>query len=166
MNIKVNIDGIDYEGNVEPVTKDSTPEVTPQEQTGFERVAMKDFYFKLLTQTSIIREVDGNLDREYYKKANYINDNEMANNYTRAFQLFLQLSRWQAEHDSVPDLKSAFYIRYDYNEEEFYALCNDEVKGVFEIPFSTSENAQLALDEFRPELEWLFTEFKPNLKWR
>lgn len=163
MKIEININGINYEGDVTPIlTKDTGPKI---KKTGFERVSKGEGYYSLLkpAECSLFREDYDDADDAHFKNGNYINKKELAIDYQRIFSLFLNLSRWQAEHDSVPDLKSAFYIRYNYSAKSFYITsCNN--RGFFEIPFSSSEKAELAINKFYSELRWCFTEFKPNLK--
>lgn len=168
MNIKINIDGVDYEGNVEPIVKANIPEIAPKEKTGFERVPRNDIYNSILAlNTCTWRENDNFSDDLRFEEGNYFSVNEIANNYRRAILLILKLSRWQTEQDSVPDLKSAFYIKYNHITGILYSdLSGQKEQGLFEVPFSTGVTAERAIKEFYSELKWFFTKFKPNLKWR
>ncbi|MCM1167212.1 MAG: hypothetical protein NC299_16785 [Lachnospiraceae bacterium] len=114
MKITINIDGTDYKGNVEPITScESKVEST---KTGFERVSPCNIYYKVLhNNPSVLRENkhgfadDVTVASITFEKGNYFSDLNLAEDYIRAISLFLKLSRWQAEHDEQPDLKSGFY---------------------------------------------------------
>ncbi len=167
MKITVNINGTDYEGNVEPVV--SCEDKTETAKTGFERVEYNEDYYTILVRKNAnwdVTEDGSGYDECCFTNGSYFNDENLASDYWRVLSLFLKLSRWQAEHDNQPDLKSGFYIKYNYEVGSFFVALEIENRGIFEIPFSTQEMAIDALGEFRSELEWFFTEFKPNLKWR
>lgn len=149
MKITVNINGTDYEGNVEPTaSRKSESETT---KTGFERAKLDNKYYSVLSHRIIPTfSFEGNheIDRQYFISGNYFSDAKLAADYRRVFLLFLKLSRWQAEHDDQPDLKSGFYIRYNYETKNIctaHDVKNDDnggfgctgtsYRGLFEIAF-------------------------------
>ena len=141
-----------------------------EKKTGYERVAESDIYFYANTKGDVETACEDcyDVDDEYYESANYYSDKTVAENNARADKLMRQLRRFSVEHrergvnfNSTETAKH--YIYYDCVRDElrttytFYA-------GVFGvIYFDSEETAQAAIDEFRDELIWYFTEYKDSL---
>ena len=139
-------------------------------ETGYERVPESDIYFYANTKGDVETACEDcyDVDDEYYESANYYSDKTVAENNARADKLMRQLRRFAVEHrECGVDFNSTetakHYIYYDCVHDElrttytFYA-------GVFGvIYFDSEETAQAAIDEFRDELIWYFTEYKDSL---
>ena len=139
-------------------------------ETGYERVPESDIYFYANTKGDVETACEDcyDVDDEYYESANYYSDKTVAENNARADKLMRQLRRFSVEHrERGVDFNSTetakHYIYYDCVRDElrttytFYA-------GVFGvIYFDSEETAQAAIDEFRDELIWYFTEYKDSL---
>ena len=169
MKAKLIIEGkeIEVEISEEEYKKLQSPE---EKKTGYERVPESDVYFYAHPSGCVETTCEAcyDIDDECYESANYYSDKTVAENNTRADKLMRQLRRFSVEHrERGVDFNSTetakHYIYYDCVRDElrttytFYA-------GVFGvIYFDSEETAQAAIDEFRDELIWYFTEYKDSL---
>ena len=145
-------------------------QLAEEKKTGYERVAESDIYFYTYPSGCVETTCEAcyDIDNECYESANYYSDKTVAENNARADKLMRQLRRFSVEHrkcgvnfNSTETKKP--YIYYDCIRDElrttytFYA-------GVFGVIYFDSEGtAQAAIDEFRDELIWYFTEYKDSL---
>ena len=154
------------------ISEEEYKKLQPSEEkkTGYERVPESDIYFYVHSEGYVETASEDyyDIDNEYYESANYYSDKTIAENNIRADKLMRQLRRFSVEHrgrgvnfNSTETKKH--YIYYDCVRDElrttytFYA-------GVFGvIYFDSEETAQAAIDEFRDELIWYFTEYKDSL---
>ena len=141
-----------------------------EKKTGYERVPKNGKYFYEFGKGDVESDIEDcyDIDDEYYASANYYSSETVAENNARADKLMRQLRRFSVEHrERGVNLNSTetekHYIYYDCVRDElrttytFYA-------GVFGvIYFDSEETAQAAIDEFRDELTWYFTEYKDSL---
>ena len=158
---------IEVEISEEEYKKLQPPE---EKKTGYERVAESDTYFYAYPNGCVETACEDcyNIDDECYESANYYSDKTVAENNTRADNLMRQLRRFAVEHRedgvNLNDINTAkFYIYYDYRgyELESASTFSSEVFGT--IHFDSKEAIQAAIDEFRDELIWYFTEYKDSL---
>ena len=154
------------------ISEEEYKKLQPSEEkkTGYERVPESDIYFYVHSRGYVETASEDcyDIDDEYYESANYYSDKTIAENNARADKLMRQLRRFAVEHrEHGVNLNSTetkkHYIYYDCVRDElrttytFYA-------GVFGvIYFDSEETAQAAIDEFRDELIWYFTEYKDSL---
>ena len=141
-----------------------------EKKTGYERVSESDVYFYAYPNGCVETACEDcyNIDDECYESANYYSDKTVAENNTRADKLMRQLRRFSVEHRergvNLNDINTEkHYICYDYESNELdstYTFCA-RVFGV--IYFDSEETTQAAIDEFRDELIWYFTEYKDSL---
>ena len=169
MKAKLIIEGkeIEIEISEEEYKKLQSPE---EKKTGYERVPESDVYFYTYPSGCVETtcETCYDIDDECYESANYYSDKTVAENNASADKLMRQLRRFSVEHrghgvDFNSTETAKHYIYYDCVHDElrttytFYA-------GVFGvIYFDSEETAQAAIDEFRDELIWYFTEYKDSL---
>ena len=148
-------------------------EAKPENKTGYERV--KDgntFWFDVDGTVGSDVDLRGDSERDNaYEVANYYSDFDVAMNNARADKLMRQLRRFAVEHRTLPMLwgKSctidyAYYIFYDYENEKLEWMdtlynCRDFGK----IYFDSMEATELAIEAFRDELLWYFTEYEDSL---
>ena len=141
-----------------------------EKKTGYERVAESDIYFYTYPNGCVESTCEDcyNIDDECYESANYYSDKTVAENNTRADKLMRQLRRFSVEHRergvNLNDTNTEkHYICYDYESNELestYTFCA-RVFGV--VCFDSDETALAAIDKFRDELIWYFTEYKDSL---
>lgn len=154
------------------ISEEEYKKLQPSEEkkTGYERVLPDNEFYYAASRGCIESGIDAYdyIDNEYYESANYYSSPIVADNNIRADNLMRQLRRFSVEHrEREVDFNSTetekHYIYYDCVRDElrttytFYA-------GVFGvIYFDSEETAQAAIDKFRDELIWYFTEYKDSL---
>ena len=154
------------------ISEEEYKKLQPSEEkkTGYERVPKNGKYFYEFGKGDVESDIEDcyDIDDEYYASANYYSSEIVAENNTRADKLMRQLRRFSVEHrghevDFNSTETEKHYIYYDCVRDElrttytFYA-------GVFGvIYFDSEETAQAAIDKFRDELIWYFTEYKDSL---
>ena len=169
MKAKLIIEGkeIEIEISEEEYKKLQPPE---EKETGYERVAESDIYFYANSRGYVetCTEDYYSVDNEFYESANYYSDKTVAENNARADKLMRHLRRFAVEHRedgvNLNDINTAkFYIYYDYRgyKLESASTFSSEVFGT--IHFDSKEAIQAAIDEFRDELVWYFTEYEDSL---
>ena len=169
MKAKLIIEGKEIEVEI---SEEEYKKLQPSEEkkTGYERVPEGDYFYYESCKGNAESSIDEYcyIDDEYYASAYYYSSDVVAENNARADKLMRQLRRFAVEHrkcgvnfNSTETKKH--YIYYDCIRDElrttytFYA-------GVFGvIYFDSEETAQAAIDEFRDELIWYFTEYKDSL---
>lgn len=147
--------------------------VEERSRTGYERVEKSETYYVINTEDDSminITEFNDQTDERCYNTGNYYSDKTIAENNARADRLHRQLRRWQAQNDepiSVEDWnnesKKKWFIIYSYSSEEMYAEYYYIMRLPNTIYFATKEKAEEAIEVFRDELLWYFTEYVQRL---
>lgn len=141
----------------------------PKKKTGYERVNPGDNYFYVVDAEVCVISDDASYDEESYKAANYYSDETVAKNNARADKLMRQLRRFAVEHreNSICWAKGAYNAKwrivYDYTDNAIKQSKGWDVRNAFAIYFDTEEAVKLAIEAFRDELIWYFTEYKDGL---
>ena len=169
MKAKLIIEGKEIEIEI---SEEEYKKLQPSEEkkTGYERVSESDVYFcansRGYAETACEDYYD--VDNEYYESANYYSDKTVAENNARADKLMRQLRRFSVEHreceinlNDMNTKKFCIYYNYRDNELEPDFLFSEKAFGT--ICFDSEETANAAIDEFRDELIWYFTEYKDSL---
>ena len=141
-----------------------------EKKTGYERVPEYDDYFHESGKGDVEFEIEDcyDIDNEYYESANYYSSETVAENNARADKLMRQLRRFSVEHrghgvDFNSTETAKHYIYYDYGNNTLGAAFTLCAKTFGTIRFDSEETANAAIDEFRDELIWYFTEYKDSL---
>ena len=169
MKAKLIIEGkeIEIEISEEEYKKLQSPE---EKKTGYERVPESDVYFYTYPSGCVETtcETCYDIDDECYESANYYSDKTVAENNTRADKLMRQLRRFSVEHrergvnfNNINTEK--YYVYYDYKNDELGVSFVRRTRDFGAIHFDSEETANAAIDEFRDELIWYFTEYKDSL---
>ena len=142
-------------------------------KTGYERreeCNNKKYYFVNTIDLVIENENTVLFDQNRYDVGNYYSDKTIAENNARADRLLRQLRQWQAQNDepiSVEDWedndKDKWCIMYGYGAEELYVNWFYSVRLHNVIYFKSREKAEEAIEAFRDELLWYFTEYVQRL---
>ena len=151
------------------ISEEEYKQLQPSE-AGYERVPESDIYFYAHSggYVGTASEDYCNIDNEYYELANYYSDKTVAENNARADKLMRQLRRFSVEHRecevNLNDMDTKKHcIYYDYGNNTLgtaFTLCAKTFGTIF---FDSEETAQAAIDKFRDELIWYFTEYKDSL---
>ena len=154
------------------ISEEEYKKLQPSEEkkTGYERVAESDVYFYTYPSGCVETtcETCYDIDDECYASANYYSDKTVAENNARADKLMRQLRRFSVEHRedgvNLNDMNTRQYcIYYDYGNNTLgtaFTLC---AKTFGVICFDSDETALAAINAFREELIWYFTEYKDSL---
>ena len=169
MKAKLIIEGKEIEVEI---SEEEYKKLQPSEEkkTGYERVAEESDYFYANSRGYVETDSENcySIDGDHYKSANYYSDKTVAENNARADKLMRQLRRFAVEHrehevnpNDTNTKKHCIY--YDYGNNTLgtaFTLCAKTFGTIF---FDSEETAQAAIDEFRDELIWYFTEYKDSL---
>lgn len=137
-------------------------------KTGYERVDDNQvFWYDAGGETGSDYDVHGDGEIEQmYEVANYYSNFDVAYNNARADKLMRQLRRFAVEHREK-EINHAdgfwFEIYYDHNDKQIIAENVNSSTYLGTIHFDSGRIAQLAIDTFRDELIWYFTEYKDSL---
>lgn len=166
-DIKIIIDGKEIAATIDDAVRQQL--LQPAKKTGYERAKKyKGYYFvDFEGDIAISEDINCIQDNDVYNAANYYSDKTVAENNARADKLMRQLRRFAVEHrERSINWKKAdqnkFYIYYTNK----YGISIGDVVTLYDfgvIYFDTKETAQLAIDTFKDELLWYFTEYKDSL---
>lgn len=142
---------------------------TEKKQTGWERAKKGTGYTCISLGAGLCPEIDSYFapDDVAFRTANYFTNDKLAENINRMQTLQRKMFRWQAEND-VPvclseisnDEWEKWGISYDYEADDFFVCCHNNVAEPFMPYFSLKGKAKECIEVFKDELTWLFTEFK------
>lgn len=169
MKAKLIIEDKEIEVNI---SEEEYKKIQPSEEkkTGYERVPEESDYFYANSRGYVETDSENcySIDGDHYKSANYYSSEIVAENNARADKLMRQLRRFSVEHRGrevdFNDVNTRQYcIYYDYGNNTLgtaFTLC---AKTFGTILFDSDETALAAIDAFRDELIWYFTEYKDSL---
>jgi hypothetical protein len=144
--------------------------ITPKKKTGYERVRENNYYWTVDTQsnTYCLTESNDSGDENLYNSANYYESEVVAGRNARADTLMRQLRRFAVEHrvnninwEDHNQVKCS--IAYGHAKGD---LIIDEAGSVHShgvVYFDRIIDAEAAIEAFRDELIWYFTEYKDSL---
>lgn len=163
-DIQLIIDGKEY--ICRPVEETDAPE-RGRPRTGYERVNKEQEYYTVYNDVyDGISEENMQEDDENYSVGNYYNDEQLAVDIARAETLMRRIRQWQALNDDAVDwskVNQKYYIAYNRMGDGFYIFWDTAARDSGAIYFTTEEKAREALDVFRDELMWYFTEYRQRL---
>ena len=96
-----------------------------------------------------------------------MNDEQLYNDRDRARVLHDRMEQWQALNDKPVDWdnnnKPKFEIKFDYQQNKLKVDCEYVCRSVDAVYFSTYKKANEAIEAFRDELMWYYTEYRSRL---
>ena len=173
MKGKLIINGKEYEVELDD---NSIEELTPKPRTGYERVGHNETHYFADTMNEHMDGVDSDCDKHerlddtMYKNADYYSDKDVAKANARADTLMRRLRRFAAENGGIPNCdhwddaaQKKYIIAYDHGDE--ILECHERVvcQNYSPVYFLSKEACQNAIDLFRDDLLWYFTEYQPML---
>ena len=140
-------------------------------KTGYERVEKGVKYYTVSSGLEINSYDDiYEFDEEKYKIANYFNDKNLTKNIVRAERLKYQLRRFAALNGGIPspaDWQSIeiekYFIDYLYHIKSIKSGVTRLYRGFGQIYFKNKKACEKAMEIFKDELLWYFTEFREML---
>lgn len=137
---------------------------------GREECNNKKHYFVNTIDLVIEDENTVLFDQNRYDVGNYYSDKTIAENNARADRLLRCLRQWQAlndksisEKDWNDESKKKWFVAYSYGAEKLYADYYYIMRLPNTIHFATKEKAEEAIEVFKDELLWYFTEYVQRL---
>ena len=147
--------------------------VEDKPKTGYERreeCNNKKYYFVNTIDLVIEDENTVLFDQNRYDVGNYYSDKTIAENNARADRLLRCLRQWQAlndksisEKDWNDESKKKWFVAYSYGAEKLYADYYYIMRLPNTIHFATKEKAEEAIEVFKDELLWYYTEYVQRL---
>ena len=145
-----------------------------KKKTGYERVEKGEFYYAISSLKEAIEFSDGGFlesnTEKRFKTASYFNDEKLAKNIARAEQLKYKLRRYAASNGGIPSPKywqslesKKNYISYDCVNNKLSIYDRQILKEFGQIYFKNKEACEKAIEIFKDELIWYFTEFEEML---
>ncbi len=142
-------------------------------KTGYETVDEGSFYFYVSNALHKERERYTKNDRVDLTKStlgNHFSNENLAENIARAERLRYQLRRYAASNGGIPSQKywqslesKKNYISYDYVDNKLSIYDRQILKEFGQIYFKNKEACEKAIEIFKDELIWYFTEFEEQL---
>ena len=162
--ITITINGVEYIA----CPKETAAAETEKPKTGYERVKFGQQYYSDGSSRSYYKETEEEYDMDdcNYRTACYYSDETIAENNARADDLVRRLRQWQALNDEPVDWGSVevkYFIGYDYDTERLAVCCNWTSRHFSLIYFTTEEKAKEAIEVFKDDLLWYFTEYRQRL---
>lgn len=139
-------------------------------KTGYERVNKGELYYSMNNCGFVDSLEDTNCEYEdtIFDNGNYYSDEAVAENNARADILMRKLRRFAVEHrqkeldwNNTNIYKHLIY--YSIESHDIMVGISSLSKGFGQIYFDSAEIAQAAINEFKDELIWYFTEYKDSL---
>ncbi len=136
--------------------------IVPKKKTGYERVDNNCVYYANYHDGTVAsyQELNGNFSKGAYGTANYYSSEIVAENNVRADNLMRQLRRFAVERRTKDDPTEKYYIHYIKTVGLQIMRSTDKHIGPW---FDTLRNAAQAIEAFKDELIWYFTEYKDSL---
>lgn len=143
--------------------------------TGYERVGDLETYYytEWSGEVSDDYEKGSSSDHVAYSSGNYVSDENLARANARADSLMWKLRRFAAENGGIPsveDWKNSFILKYYiqafYEDDHGVRPECTWLRGsrdAFQIYFKSKEDCEKAIEEFKDELTWYFTEYQAML---
>lgn len=141
-----------------------------QKKTGYERSENRSTYYCIDYDGQVTSDCDCKADEDNscYETANYYSDKTVAENNARADALMRKLRRFAIEHRTkeldwnyIDERK--YFIAYDHGTKRLIDASNLTCQDFGKTYFDSKETAKAAIEEFKDELLWYFTEYKDSL---
>ena len=145
-----------------------------KKKTGYERVGKGEFYYAISSLKEAIEFsgddfLSSNTEKRL-KTASYFNDENLAKNIARAERLIYQLRRYAALNGGIPSKDDwndfeifKYFVVCNYRKNEIYATYISTQRDSFQIYFKDIKACEKAIEIFKDELIWYFTEFEEQL---
>ena len=167
-DVKIIIDGKEY---MAQMSDEQVKEIAQQERarTGYERVKLGEYFYTSAHEHGHSPQVEEryiSTRNALFERGDYVNDEQLFYDRDRARVLHDRLEQWQALNDDPVDWgegTAKYIIIYDYKNNSFDIDDWHESRFIGTVYFSDAEKAQEAIEVFRDELMWYFTEYRSRL---
>lgn len=169
VDAKLMINGKELKTQIEIDETVLEPNEEKKKINGYERCETSNKYFYVNEKGEVITDSDIDFEEDdlRFAIANYYSSAEVARNNARADKLMRQLRRFAVENrkdkiDWNDGGKHKYNICYSYPTQEIFVDFKSNCRN-FEIYFDSCGVAERAIEEFKDELIWYFTEYKDSL---
>lgn len=141
----------------------------PAKKTGYEWVEDNERHYLVGGDGEIYEYLIHNTyDMDAYDRGNYYSNRTVAEHNARGDTLKQKVRRFAVEHrikelDWDNSLQDKFFIVYDYLQKRLEYCITDDQRNFGTIYFDSEEVTQAAIEKFKDELIWYFTEYKDSL---
>ena len=138
--------------------------ITPKKKTGYERIDKNGMYYAAYPDGTVAsyEDLNGSFSAGAYGTANYYYSNTVAENNVRADNLMRQLRRVAVEHRKNDNPTERFYIYY-LKSTGMLQLRRDSDNRYIGPWFDSLHAGANAIEAFKDELIWYFTEYRDSL---
>jgi hypothetical protein len=138
--------------------------IAPKKKTGYERVKENNYYWIVdpHSQVYCLTECDDVDDENLYNLANYYESEVVAGRNARADTLMRQLRRFAVEHRTNDKIAERYYIYY-LRDSNMLQLRRDTMNSFIGPWFDNQHAGAQAIETFKDELIWYFTEYRDSL---
>ena len=138
--------------------------IAPKKKTGYERVGKDAYYYVVVPGSDItfLMECNDDDDNKYYINANYYESEFVAAQNARAETLMRQLRRFAVEHRTNDKIAERYYIYY-LRDSNMLQLRRDTMNSFIGPWFDNQHAGAQAIETFKDELIWYFTEYRDSL---
>ena len=169
MNVPVNVNGVTVEIPIDDAIIEEAIEAKKKKEkkTGYERNYGGQYYYQTADgDIGSVNDTSHPADNRRYQTGNYYTFKKVAGNNARADALMRNLRQFAAENGGCgkPNIASCaptkgfdWYIIY--KNGNIHSKCGFPGAGV--ICFKDNNIANAAIEVFRDELTWYFTEYDP-----
>lgn len=150
------------------IDENTLKSIESPKQTGYNREHGKIYYYDDGYDIGFHTDLGTRADERFYDKANYYSDKTVAENNVRADTLMRKLRRFAVEHNNKDidwyNVNQLKYEIYYYHKDRKLNVSNfQHCQNLSGIYFDNEETAKLAIEEFKDEIIWYFTEYKDSL---
>ena len=142
----------------------------PKKKTGYERVEKNKCYCIVNDGSTVtfLEECGDNEDDEFYDFANYYESEFVAAQNARADTLMRKLRRFAVEHrvnkiNWGNNAQAKWFISYDHHNNSLIVNKCNAIHSHGITYFDRIDDADEAIEVFRDELIWYFTEYRDSL---
>ena len=138
--------------------------IAPKKKTGYERVKNEEYYYVIdaRSELTFFKECCDQADDAFYDSANYYESEFVAAQNARADKLMHQLRRFAVEHREMNNPTERHYIYY-LKDPGMLQLRRDSDNCFLGPWFDSISSGAQAIETFKDELIWYFTEYKDSL---
>lgn len=172
MQVTINANGKSIQAEISEEQLKKLGLTEERSRTGYERVDDRGGIYYLSNSTGeAVNAIENNaqFDENRYNAGNYYSDEQIAKNNARADKLLCQLRQWQASHDKAITLTdwetntNKYKIKYNYVDNCPFVCIERNLRDPNIVYFSSNKKAEEAIEVFKDELLWYFTEYVQRL---
>ena len=151
------------------VNEETLKDILYVEKNGYERSDVRcEYYYVNTNEVCKGYDLQESIANNHYKSANYYSTAELAEMNAKADVLKYKLRRFSVEN-RTDDLgwgsgKTKYCIGYNHGKHQLEIFSDTTIQRSEETYFDTEQAAKGAINKFKEELNWYFTEYRDSIK--